>query len=161
MSFREIGEESLARETRRNAFAEEHGLRPAQGSRCLHWLAKGRCSVSLCNEHLGRWLFMDHTSVWLGRHGKRVMICQPYGFDVDEVERACAEFGLTARVLGEGFHGGGADCIRLSLAGRFGRIGWDQGNTEEERRAWLEAARARGPSRRVPTGVPNSGRQIR
>lgn len=94
-------------------WAKARGLRYSPHARCLHWVSKGRCGASICDDgHLGR-QWMDHVSGWT-KNGDRVLLCQPYSLtDFASLIDACEEFNLTATVHSDGWYGHGTIAIEL------------------------------------------------
>ncbi|MBO0822430.1 MAG: hypothetical protein J2P27_01065 [Actinobacteria bacterium] len=97
-------------------WAEAGQLRHPQGRRCLHWLAKGRCSVSVCGEHRGRHRWMNHASCWTDAGKSRLLVCQPYGVTTDDLAdiTAVAErHGFNVQIGGTGWYGHGTTYVEL------------------------------------------------
>ncbi|MEV4542275.1 hypothetical protein [Micromonospora echinaurantiaca] len=102
-------------------WAEHHQLRLAR-TQCqgLHWLARGRCGVRVCNR-LGHW--MDHVTRW-NRFGEPALIlAQPYrlhGDDMVELGQLAAD-GLHVWVHTHGWYGWGTVAVEV-----WDRQAWEQ-----------------------------------
>jgi hypothetical protein len=110
------GADDEATQAKLTEWAKAHKLRYAPNAHCLHWIAKGRCSVSLCRENRSEHHWMDHVSGWT-RDGKpAVLLCQPYNLyaaDLADLVRVYEQFGLDVRIHGGGWYGHGTVCIEL------------------------------------------------
>lgn len=51
-------------ERRRSEWATALNLRYSERGWCLHWIARGRCGVSVCREDRNLHAWMDHVSGW-------------------------------------------------------------------------------------------------
>ncbi len=95
-------------------WADGYGLRLAKTScQNLHWLARGRCGVRLCNR-LGRW--MDHVTRWNRGGEPALILAQPYGLsgeDVAEVGQLAADEGLHVSVDARGWYGWGTVAVEV------------------------------------------------
>jgi hypothetical protein len=110
------GANDEATQAKLTEWAGAHKLRYAPNAHCLHWIAKGRCGVSLCREDRSQHHWMDHISGWT-RDGKpAVLLCQPYNLSADDLAdlvRVHEQFGFDVRIHGGGWYGHGTVCIEL------------------------------------------------
>lgn len=89
-------------------WAETERVRYSPRGRCLHWISRGRCAVSVCDEHRQRHSWMDHVTGWT-RDGKpAVLVAQPYHVSATErmeLTRIGVEWNLDVRVATTGWYG--------------------------------------------------------
>lgn len=79
---------------------------------CLHWIAKGRCSVVNCHASESSYHWMDHVSCYKTHQSARprIMICQPYHISLEDtrtMQQAAKEFDLYLSIDGRGWYGHG------------------------------------------------------
>jgi hypothetical protein len=57
---------------------------------------------------------MDHTTAWIDKEGKRLLLCQPYRIDdIGSLADACVRHGLRAFVHSTSWYGHGTVAIEL------------------------------------------------
>jgi hypothetical protein len=96
-------------------WAKKRGLRWSPRAHCLHWLAKGRCTMPVCTYSDGNRDYLDHVCGYLGKDG-RLLISQPYSVSTfRQLADDCDEFGLKAVITGTGWYGHGTVCVYLRL----------------------------------------------
>ena len=105
-------------ETRRPLveWAKAGGLRYSPHGRCLHWISRGRCAVSQCNDGPHRRHWMDHVTGWTRDGAPAVLVAQPYGLTVDDLRDLAdvdERWQLDVRVDGTGWYGFGTTFVEL------------------------------------------------
>jgi hypothetical protein len=94
---------------------KRRGFRYAPRAGCLHWLARGRCSVGYCMDGQSSREWMDHVSGYT-KDGERYLLCQPYQLSFHACQslmETCQEWGFHAWISGWGWYGNGTLCIEL------------------------------------------------
>jgi hypothetical protein len=90
-------------------WAEAYGLRLSPRGRCLHWLTKGRCGVTLCPNSTRDDGWADHVTGWLRGGTPAVLISQPYGLASRGIaslhELAQRHPEVAVRIDGTGWYG--------------------------------------------------------
>jgi len=97
-------------------WAEAEKVRYSARGNCLHWIARGRCAVSLCNEDRGRHSWMDHVTGWTRAGKPAVLVSQPYQVSAAEqmeLTRIGVEWSLDVRVGDTGWYGSDTRFVEL------------------------------------------------
>lgn len=100
-------------------WADQRGFQYKPNARCLHWIAKGRCGVRLCQQGHQAYQWMDHVTGWIDKEGRRMLLCQPYWLhDVASLVAVCERFDLRVDIHGAGWYGHGTIAIELRSSDR-------------------------------------------
>jgi len=97
-------------------WADSHRLRYSEVGRCLHWIARGRCSVALCREDRSAHRWMDHLTGWTRDGAPAVLIAQPYDLftdDISDLAKVAGEHSVHVHINGTGWYGHGSTFVQL------------------------------------------------